>query len=668
MIESPRPPEPNNEPQLAHVDALPTGSRISEFEILNLLGVGGFGMVYRAYDHSLHRTVAIKEYMPAALAGRSVGQAVSTRSSSDQQTLASGLRSFVSEARLLAQFEHPSLVKVYRFWEANNTAYMVMPLYSGMTFRQARSQLHRPPPESWLRTVLWSVLGALKYLHDNNIVHRDVSPDNIFLQDIGPPILLDLGAARRAISDSSQKHTAILKVNYAPIEQYAGAGDMRQGPWTDLYSVAAVVHGCLCNEAPLPATFRLLRDGMPTVASVVQTVESHYGQKYSREFVQALAHALAIQPQDRPQSVQAFSDEMALTAPADFQSFVWREGLGVLQSRVLIGAASGATQPMPSSATDLGGMHAKTIDLQVTQPNLYPNRDEIDPSDLTEPGPLAQDNTSLTSDSVFSGLAGPQNTGAARQNAAGAALAATRAAAAHSVAKPAPSAARGASAPGTSRKYGFLAAVVAAVAVAGAVMFLGGEKQTPVTPPVVVVAPAAKEVRATPEAEIINEVRATPAPVVAVPASAAMRPSAPASAPASAVKTANPANSAGAVAGVPGPSGTPGVSGMSGMPGSANAASAPGVPRKPAAVASAVRVPAAELPSGRAEGEAAPAETRPAAAPDRRGPVENCASNNFLTRPMCIFQECEKPEFARLPYCVENRRRQQENAVPNSNR
>ena len=659
MTEPPRPPEPNNEPPLAHVDALPTGSRISEFEILNLLGVGGFGMVYRAYDHSLHRTVAIKEYMPAALAGRSVGQAVSTRSSSDQQTLASGLRSFVSEARLLAQFEHPSLVKVYRFWEANNTAYMVMPLYSGMTFRQARSQLHRPPPESWLRTVLWSILGALKYLHDNNIVHRDVSPDNIFLQDIGPPILLDLGAARRAISDSSQKHTAILKVNYAPIEQYAGAGDMRQGPWTDLYSVAAVVHGCLCNEAPLPATFRLLRDGMPTVASVVQTVESHFGQKYSREFVQALAHALAVQPQDRPQSVLAFSEEMALTPPADIQNFVWREGLGVLQSRVLIGSASGATQPMPSSAVDLlGGMHAKTIDLQVTQPGRQPDRNEIDPSDLTVPGPLAQDNTSLTSDSVFSGLAGPQNTLAATQNAAGGAKTATRANQAPLQVETEQVDALGSSTPVTSRRYGLISAVaaVAVMAVAGVVMFLSAEKQAPVIPPVVVVAPAAKEVRATPEAEIINEVRATtPAPVVEVPASAAVRPVAPASA----VKAAKPANTAGTVAG---------AAGMPGSASAASAASAPSIPKKPAAVASAAKVPSVESASGRPEGATAPAETRPAAAPDRRGPVENCAGSNFLTRPMCIFQECEKPEFTRLPYCVENRRRQQENAGPNTNR
>ena len=128
MIESP---SQTSASRVNHVDALPPGTRLAEFEILQLLGVGGFGMVYKAFDHSLHRAVAIKEYMPSALAGRAQGQSLWVRSSSDQQTFQAGLTSFMGEARLLAQFDHPSLVKVFRFWEANNTAYMVMPLYTG---------------------------------------------------------------------------------------------------------------------------------------------------------------------------------------------------------------------------------------------------------------------------------------------------------------------------------------------------------------------------------------------------------------------------------------------------------------------------------------------------------------------------------------------------------
>ena len=261
-------------PTAMHVDALPVGTRLGEFEILALLGVGGFGMVYKAFDHSLHRAVAIKEFMPAALATRGGDGALVPRSPADQPAFHAGLKSFVGEARLLAQFDHPSLVKVFRFWEENNTAYMVMPLYSGMTLAQACQWMRQPPTEAWLRKWLWSVLGALKLLHDANMVHRDVSPDNIFLQDIGPPVLLDLGAARRAITDQTQQMTAILKVNYAPIEQYADAADMQQGPWTDLYSVAAVVHAVLSKEAPLPATFRVLNDRMRPFAEVVRQILS----------------------------------------------------------------------------------------------------------------------------------------------------------------------------------------------------------------------------------------------------------------------------------------------------------------------------------------------------------------------------------------------------------
>ncbi|MEO5794520.1 MAG: serine/threonine-protein kinase [Rhodoferax sp.] len=313
------------QPPILHSDALPRGARLGEFELVRLLGVGGFGMVYEAYDHSLHRSVAIKEYMPTALAGRAGGVTVGIRSSLDGASYHAGLQSFVAEARLLAQFDHPSLVKVFRFWEANNTAYMVMPLYSGMTLKQARSQMRGPPPEDWLRQVLWSVLQALQLLHDSHTVHRDVSPENIFLQDSGPPVLLDLGAARRAIGDLGLKHTAVLKVNYAPIEQYADVRDMAQGPWSDLYALAAVVHGCVANALPLPATFRVLRDRMPSMQAVVQAAQ---GQAYSPIFTDAIDQALAIRPEDRPQSVQAFVHALGLQPPAEMTQFDWRTEMG----------------------------------------------------------------------------------------------------------------------------------------------------------------------------------------------------------------------------------------------------------------------------------------------------------------------------------------------------
>jgi non-specific serine/threonine protein kinase len=179
----------------SHADALPAGTRLGEFELDGLLGVGGFGLVYRAFDRSLQRPVAIKEYLPGALVARGEGLNVALRSPTQSAAFERGLQGFLGEARLLASFDHPSLVKVYRFWEAHGTAYMAMPLYQGMTLQQARAQMHGPPPEAWLRQVIGAMLGALQCLHEHQTLHRDVAPDNIFA---GPGTARAAGPGRGA--------------------------------------------------------------------------------------------------------------------------------------------------------------------------------------------------------------------------------------------------------------------------------------------------------------------------------------------------------------------------------------------------------------------------------------------------------------------------------------
>jgi serine/threonine protein kinase len=124
---------------------LPDGTRLGEFELLKVLGVGGFGIVYLAFDHALEREVAVKEYMPASLAGRTETMHVSLRSQSDAETFELGRKSFVNEAKLLARFDHPSLLKVHRFWEANGTAYMAMPVMRGRTVKDVRADMEVPP-------------------------------------------------------------------------------------------------------------------------------------------------------------------------------------------------------------------------------------------------------------------------------------------------------------------------------------------------------------------------------------------------------------------------------------------------------------------------------------------------------------------------------------------
>ena len=292
-------------------DALPPGTRFSEFEIVRVLGVGGFGIVYLAQDHSLERQVALKEYMPASLASRGAGPAVTIRSGSFAETYAIGLRSFVNEARLLARFDHPSLVKVYRFWEDNATAYMVMPYLQGITLRDARRAMAHAPDEAWIRSVLEPMLDALEQLHREGVFHRDIAPDNILLPPEGAPILLDFGAARRVISDRTQSLTAILKPSYAPIEQYADMTAMRQGPWTDVYALGAVMHYLLFGAPPAPATARAVQNDAEQIEHrVVPGVSAH--------FMSVVAWMLGVRPLERPQNVAsvraALSGQMAVPA------------------------------------------------------------------------------------------------------------------------------------------------------------------------------------------------------------------------------------------------------------------------------------------------------------------------------------------------------------------
>src|SRR4051812_26574603 len=158
-------------------DALPVGTRLAEFEIRQVIGAGGFGVVYRAWDEALQRDVALKEYMPVSLAGRGAAERVTLRSRTNHETFALGLQSFVNEARLLARFDQPALVKVFRFWEANGTAYMAMPLYKGRTLRQLRKQMPAGAlDDAWARALIEPLLGALEVMHDAEVYHRDIAP------------------------------------------------------------------------------------------------------------------------------------------------------------------------------------------------------------------------------------------------------------------------------------------------------------------------------------------------------------------------------------------------------------------------------------------------------------------------------------------------------------
>ncbi len=289
-------------------NTLPLGHRLQEYVIEGLIGEGGFGIVYLARDTQLGRVVALKEYMPASLAVRAVDHQVSVRSARHRETFELGLRSFVNEAQLLAAFDHPSLVKVYRFWEQHGTAYMVMPYYQGPTLKQWLTEHGARPDEAWLLSLLHPVIDSLELMHHERCYHRDIAPDNILLLNqqatqlgrpqVIRPVLLDFGAARRVISDATQALTVILKSGYAPIEQYAESTSMKQGAWTDVYALSAVLYAAITGRAPLPSVSRMVSDDMVPAA---QVGAGHY----SAEFLAAVDKGLSVRPDNRPQDMAA---------------------------------------------------------------------------------------------------------------------------------------------------------------------------------------------------------------------------------------------------------------------------------------------------------------------------------------------------------------------------
>jgi len=281
-------------------DALGPGTRLlEEFEVLRVLGTGGFGIVYLARDHVLQRYIAIKEYMPAALARRGEGATVTLRASTGEgaETFAKGLESFLGEARLLASFDHPALVKVHRFWRSNATAYMAMPYYPGRTLKDVRLEMPAAPDEAWLRGLIEPVLGALEQLHAHGVCHRDIAPDNILVLPDGRPVLLDFGCARRAVAGGSQWFTAHLKPQFAPLEQYADEGSVGQGPWTDLYSLGATLHFVVTGRAPAASVARAACDTLPALSSLPRP-------GISPGLLATIDWTLALAPGDRPRDVE----------------------------------------------------------------------------------------------------------------------------------------------------------------------------------------------------------------------------------------------------------------------------------------------------------------------------------------------------------------------------
>ena len=281
-------------------NALPAGYQLHWYTIKDILGHGGFGITYLAYDQNLAHEVAIKEYMPIELSMRdSEDHSVHPLSDRKKSRYEWGLERFISEARTIGRFKHANIIRVRNVFEDNNTAYMVMDYEVGESLQDILTR-KKILNQDELMSMIFPIIEGVKSIHASGFIHRDIKPANIFIRTGGEPVLLDFGSARKAVSKHKRTITSLFSKGYAPIEQYESSDDNdTQGPWTDIYSLGATMYRCISGMAPTDAIDRssaIIHTGQDTYVSAIEIGEG----RYSKSLLEAIDFAMNFKRDERP--------------------------------------------------------------------------------------------------------------------------------------------------------------------------------------------------------------------------------------------------------------------------------------------------------------------------------------------------------------------------------
>lgn len=293
--------------------ALPPHTKLGDYEIVQKIAAGGFGLVYRAVD-SKGNFVAIKEYLPSALCTREKGQKIPVIQPEKLTLYRLGLKSFFEEGRALAQISHNSVVRVMNFFRENETVYMVMNLLEGASLQDfvliARS-LKKPRifHESTIFSLFEEVLRGLRVVHQYRMLHLDIKPANIFITNADKAVLIDFGAAREVINHEINFVRPMYTPGFAAPEMYRRKGEL--GPWTDIYAIGACMFVCMLGYPPNAAPQRLEKDRLSLALSKMRKI-------YSDNLIELVEWCMALDPLARPQSVHALVKEMESDAVLRF--------------------------------------------------------------------------------------------------------------------------------------------------------------------------------------------------------------------------------------------------------------------------------------------------------------------------------------------------------------
>ncbi len=300
-----------------------------------VLGFGGFGITYIGFDTTLQHRVAIKEYFPSEFATRMPHETqVRIYAGEKKEQFVAGMKKTLDEAKRLAEFHQvPGITQIYDFFEENNTAYIVMELLEGDTLKARLKKVGKMPVEEALPIIL-AVIAALKEVHAKDIIHRDISPDNIYLLENGQVKLLDFGAARQVTTTHSKSLTVILKLGYAPVEQYQSGGN--QGPWTDVYSLAATFYKMITGIRPPESPERRVKDTLKEPSKLGVVIE--------KNIENALMNALQVRIMDRTKSAEEFEKALSSQHVKRTTATVEKNDMGQwpLWLKALCGAAGAA--------------------------------------------------------------------------------------------------------------------------------------------------------------------------------------------------------------------------------------------------------------------------------------------------------------------------------------
>ena len=272
---------------------LPDGYQLQNYKVTRVLSCGGFSIVYLASDEN-EQPVAIKEYLPSALALRRGGDALPSIADENIATFRYGMKCFFEEGRSLARLSHPNVVRALNFFRATETVYMAMRYERGRTLQEHIQARRGTIRETFLRHVFTTLLNGLREVHTSKLLHLDIKPANIYIRNDGTPLLIDFGAARQTLTAEGLRLNPMYTPGFAPPEQYKNRELL--GPWSDIYSVGASMYASLAGVAPQSADARIERDRYVSATKL-------FSGKYSRQLLETIDWCLQMDHMKRPQSV-----------------------------------------------------------------------------------------------------------------------------------------------------------------------------------------------------------------------------------------------------------------------------------------------------------------------------------------------------------------------------